>query len=504
VASNSRSSSASYREKFLARLFPCGNLARELNELRQSASNQRRVPSLASPAYTLNIEQGFAGIGPSGCGSYGADGNGNGVCDDWEAVSRRDGTGPASACGTLTLTRATTPDARGIEVEYTVDGEWQTRDVNFFIYRSARPELDGSEPVAEPSVSVPASASATTTNTLRVAETVDLAPDTNKPYVVVVARYGGKESSAWFKKHLVGVLVHGYTFRRFYEIVNFGSRDAGLTVADWLLGGPDAEPWQENLASTLERTACYDPATFAFNWRHESIDDVASLLTAKARELFGRIGATAAGLTAQHSGDVVDLHLIGHSRGVVMVTQALVERASPRGANAPGLRGSYVIVTLLDPHPASNSDTPIQEDYDPNNPLAALTYNGYKAFQDQAKDPPIVLPGGAGIREIQLLYQQSTVKDVDEHPPTRESVFDIAADWLSEFYLWGQNAAYVGRRNGSGVAVQALQLTRHDDGETVTHSGVVSWYADHYVTAGADPLAVMSPDRGNCKPIYRF
>jgi hypothetical protein len=349
---------------------------------------------------------------------------------------------------------------------------------------------------------VPASANGTTPNTLLVAENVDLAPDTNKPYVVVVARYGGKESSAWFQKHLVGVLVHGYTFRKFYEVVNSVSRDGGLTVADWLFGGEDVEPWQQILADSLGRTACYDRATFAFNWRHESVDDIASLLTSKARELSGRISAMAAGVTAQHGGDVVDLHLIGHSRGAVMVSQALAERASPRGANAPGLRGSYVVVTLLDPHPASNTDTPIQEDYQQNNPLAALVYNSYHDFQDLAKDPPIVLPGGVGIREIQLLYQQNTVEEIAQSPPTRDGLFDRFADWLSDFNLWGQNAAYVGRHNSSGIAVRALQLTRDDDGETITHSGVVGWYANHYVTA--DPLAVMSPDRGNCQPIYRF
>jgi hypothetical protein len=504
VAMNGRSGRASYRDKVLVRLFPCGNLATELNELRQRASTQSRVPSLASPANTLSIEAGNAGIGPVGCDSYGADSNRNGICDDWEAVRRRDATEPERSCGTLTLTRATTPNARGIEVEYTVDAEWQPRRVEFSVYRSARPALDGSAPVAQPSLDVPVDTNGAAANVLLVAESVDLAPNTNKPYVVVVARYGGKETSAWFKKHLVGVLVHGYTFRRLYEAVNAVSRDGGIVLADWLFDGPAAEPWQQALASTLERMACYDPATFAFSWRHESRDDVASLLAAKAEELSRRISATAAGLAAQHNGDVVDLHLIGHSRGAVMVSRVLVEWATPRGTEAPGRRGGHVIVTLLDPHPASNIDTPIQEDYDPDNLLSAKIYTGYKSFQDQAKDPPIVLPEGVGIREIQLLYQQSTVEQVNENEPTRDGAFDFVAEWFSDFYLWGQNEAFVSRRNSSGVPVQALRLTRHDDGETVTHSGVVSWYAERYGAVDPDRLAGMSPERGDCKPIYRF
>ena len=45
VAMNGRTSRASYRERVLARLFPCGNLASELNELRQRASSPGDAPA---------------------------------------------------------------------------------------------------------------------------------------------------------------------------------------------------------------------------------------------------------------------------------------------------------------------------------------------------------------------------------------------------------------------------------------------------------------------------
>ena len=54
-------------------------------------------------------------------------------------------------------------------------------------------------------------------------------------------------------------------------------------------------------------------------------------------------------------GDVVDLHLIGHSRGgdVVSLAAGLLDRS------APPLGGGFLELTLLDPHPARNGPSPI-------------------------------------------------------------------------------------------------------------------------------------------------
>ena len=279
-----------------------------------------------------------------------------------------------------------------------------TQDVEFRVYRSARNEPDGSPPVAERTLRIPAGPVGTPKR-LGLVESVDLAPDANKPYVIVVARQPRHESSAWFQKHLVAVLVHGYTFRKWYEAVNAVNAGAGLKMADWLLDNEEVEPWQAILESTLE-AACYSPATFAFAWRHASVQALESALTRQARDrLYPRIVSTVTGLVRAHAGDVVDLHLIGHSRGAVMVSQALLAAAEAPNA---ALRGGYVIVTLLDPHPANNKFG-VQEDYAPANPLSNLAHRSYKEFQDSTQDPTIILPAGAGIREVYVLFQKNTV-----------------------------------------------------------------------------------------------
>ena len=60
-----------YRRRVLNRLFPCGALAKELDELRQKHATT--VPYMPSPAATVRIDPALAGIGPSGCSAYGGD-----------------------------------------------------------------------------------------------------------------------------------------------------------------------------------------------------------------------------------------------------------------------------------------------------------------------------------------------------------------------------------------------------------------------------------------------
>ena len=57
----------------------------------------------------------------------------------------------------------------------------------------------------------------------------------------------------------------------------------------------------------------------------------------------------------EHDGDVMDLHFIAHSRGVVVVTEAL--RVLTAQDN-PLIKQSFIALTLLDPHPANNKYHP--------------------------------------------------------------------------------------------------------------------------------------------------
>jgi hypothetical protein len=199
----------------------------------------------------------------------------------------------------------------------------------------------------------------------------------------------------------------------------------------------------------------------------------------------------------KHPGDVVDWHLIGHSRGTVMISQALLAAAAAKDTT---LRRGWNILTLLDPHPANNA-LGVMEDYAPANPLSNTAYNSYREFQERAKDPAIELPAGVGIRGVDVLFQKSTVDQILADPPSTGDLWDTAVDYTFAFWLWGWSGDNIRIINHSGVRIASRRLEKFANGVVVTHGGVVHWFANQYPPA--NPSANMSPERGNCPLIPR-
>ena len=85
---------------------------------------------------------------------------------------------------------------------------------------------------------------------------------------------------------------------------------------------------------------------------------------------------------------MVDVHLIGHSRGgdVVSLAAGLLNRF------APPLAGGFLELTLLDPHPARNG--PVAYYSSSTGPIGALARQEFVAFQAATNDPPLVIPAG--------------------------------------------------------------------------------------------------------------
>jgi hypothetical protein len=392
----------------------------------------------------------------------------------------------------FTVTRATTPDGRSIRVEY-VMGTAPNQRVHFRVYRSSEPRLNGSESsIGEETVTTVGMPKADQAHEAVILRERDLVPIMNKPYVVVVGEAGGQASTAYFRKHMLGVIVHGYTFKARLAVAN-QFQPTRLATRDWLLNNQDVEDWQDDMKNALELVHCYNAETFAFNWRYESVSELASLLTSKGRDLFAEVERRATAMATQHDGDVVDVHFIAHSRGTVLVGQALVEWAKRK---SPALGGSYVRLTLLDPHPANNS-VPLQEDVEPGK-WGTVFYADYKQFQEEVKDPPVVLPSGAGIRQISVFFQQSRVTDVQSDPP------DLVSRW-SPINLWGQGGSIdlITRNNWSGVPIEWHRLKAFPTGEVINHSAVVTYY-ERELWAHQSPLYHQGgPTLGSCLPVPR-
>ena len=121
------------------------------------------------------------------------------------------------------------------------------------------------------------------------------------------------------------------------------------------------------------------------------------------------ITQTIASLPVQ-PGDVVDVHLIGHSRGGDVVSLV----AGELNRSAPPLSGGYLKLTLLDPHPARNGG--VKYESFSNGPIGTLAQMQYLAFQSFTSDPPLSIP--AGVNGTEIFYQQTRVPDTllpEEH-----------------------------------------------------------------------------------------
>ncbi len=167
-----------------------------------------------------------------------------------------------------------------------------------------------------------------------------LTPNTALPFIVVQANPNGSiaesdssNNTASFETHTLGVIAHGLE----------------LDPTLWLLNQVPA--WEMQMAAALQQRDGYQ-AVIPFNWIRLSILPFPQAIQLAGSELYQQVVAEADQLAAQHPGDVVDINFIGHSRGTVVISEVLQDLV---GTNDPALRGGYMQMTLLDPHPANLS-----------------------------------------------------------------------------------------------------------------------------------------------------
>ncbi len=492
-----------FRKRILPLLFPCDQADRLIALATKNALTARapHTPAAPEPEDALAMAQ-LPRPATAPCPAEGYDLDGDGLCADWEMSL---GTKvPARAfCGAVKLDSATTTDARSITVRYTVGVRLGNDPVHLSACRSSNPAITKCEgaqtkPIGEETLSDPALLTPGAHEAVILKDHV-LAPDPAMPYVVVVADAAGQTSQTYFRKWLMGVVVHGYTFRDELELAKKfdGLFETALHKLDLdkiaedalrekLLDKKAVEDWQLKMEQSLKSSGCYDTGTFAYNWRFDSIEQLPSLLTARARELYAEVARRALDMSSRHEGDVVDVHFIGHSRGTVIISEALKEWKKQRD---PALKGSYLRVTLLDPHPANNAFSP-QEDVEASY-LGGNCYVEYRDIQDHIKDPAIELPDGIGIREVQVWFQHSRVKDIKAAPDPDPDLE------ICPMNLWGLGAStdYITGNNASKVPITWHRLTNKKlaNGAIVDHHGVVTYFQEVYDDSARPGKCVLPP-----------
>jgi len=386
---------------------------------------------------------------------------------------------------TLTLDRATTTDAHSVTVDYKVSADG-LQSARFVVYRgdaTAVANPTAATKLGEQAVSSSAQdgsgnpALLKGKHTLTILPGVRLPPDTSKEFVVVVATYDGKTSQTYFRKWMLAALAHGFD----REALLAGGPAGKYTLG--LVGGYAIDPWESEMAASLKQNDRYDDV-IPFDWMHTCAVYEHGLAQAAGVDLATLVRAWHRDHIT-HQGDVADLHFIGHSRGTVVVTRALHNLDV---AHASLFRGSFVELTLLDPHPANNNfgawgdwATGYLTD---KSLLSYLFYRGTLDFQRAVRDPRVVIPPGVKHTEV---WWQHTKADLLTALPYEESSQNL---WgvVTLSLVDGQPGGSI--VNDSGVSIASGSLRDLTDQNVpgigfVGHIEVPYVYLKQVVDAGA-------------------
>jgi len=361
-----------------------------------------------------------------------------------------------SSTANIAMTFATTTDARTVSVNYTINGgSLAGQNVSFNIYRSAAfDSLGGAQLIGTAMVpgSDRADLSAGSHTGVKLALTAPsgqpvtgLTPNPALPFVVVVANLDG--SSVSFETHVLGVIAHGLEYD-------------GLVP-----------PWEIMLAAAL-RSQGYDDV-IAFDWAFLSILPFPFAIQMANQSLFSQVVTTADRLASQHPGDVVDINFIGHSRGTVVISAVL---QSLVGTTDPSLKGGFMEMTLLDPHPANNAYgqfsflPPIANDF------ALLVI----VFQHLTMDPQVIVP--SNVDRVFDFDQQSAAGQLGWLMGLLQT---FSSSQLRQFLfnLWGEPASAIPNQSAQPIRGKNLTNVFAPNLGLIGHSEVPYWYIANVVNA---------------------
>lgn len=300
----------------------------------------------------------------------------------------------------VTFTGATETDARTVAIDYSIGTSPPVSDLTVEVIRSADPVLDGSDVRVG---SVVLSGSDVTPGvhrrvplalTTRAPGVDALAPDPAHPFVFArTTGPDGMTTSASFRKYVVALVSHGF---------------------EPPTGDNQTPAWETQMAGSLTQ-AGYD-AVIPFNWMAEAgLPQPGLAVAAGVRAGNALVQAIQ---TTVPAGSVADVHVIGHSRGSVVITQALATLQSGL-ATVPQAAGGYWRMTYLDPHPAHAAN--VVPFSGAESRIGRLALELANAFSDIAQDPfPLNVP--AAVADVQTYYENSPAGTL--LPLTEESILN--------------------------------------------------------------------------------
>ncbi len=410
----------------------------------------------------------------------------------------------------ITLVSATTPDAQNISVDYFVNPSGAKQPIRFVVYRANKPDLDdasvqateiGAEEISTPQFLTVGAHKHESHTEVKLKMTDPLIPDTAHPYIIVKAICNGVESTTYFRKWMLGVISHGY------EIRAAPWDKVGLGIAqDFTI-----PQWESQMANSLKIFDRYDDV-IPFDWMHTCAIPESGYVDKESERLESLVSQWISE-HQQHTGDVVDLHLIGHGRGAVIVSKVLTQMSKRSMEQPSHFGGSYIQVTLLDPHPSNNelevqsSDLGVMPDLDLDDisemigkifelkdkkiladtwptiyHMLKFTYEhvpemsqvGTDKFHSNVKDSPVAIP--PGVKKLDVWWQHTKAK-------TLKSNFQTT-DWILN--PWGMVSSN-SLQYPSDVNFQVEDLTQAKLAgveAAISHDSVPLYYQQQIVETG--------------------
>jgi hypothetical protein len=338
----------------------------------------------------------------------------------------------------LVVTSASTADSRGVTVSYQVNTRAKpVQPLTFGVYRSADGLLGVDDPLLGTETVTAGTlddagkpADAPGTHSLTVPLPGGLAPNPRHPFVIAAANpadaiaTGDPRLSKSFRTFSLAVVVHG-----------------GIQNPHWA----SVPLWEGQMVAAL-RGQGYDQV-IPFDW--VKVSNQPGYAAPQSPRLVRQVLGAVQDLPAN---EPVDLQLIGHSEGAVIVSQALI-RFGPQLTAA--LHGGYVQATLLDPHSA-NADLTGRQYSVTQGPLGWYAKGRIDRYQSEAKDPLVVVP--PWVNRSEVFYQHTVASRGDSNGHI--------------YNLWGQ------------VPVRGQAVYYDLTGGDITHAGktgVPIWYTNNVV-----------------------
>jgi probable HAF family extracellular repeat protein len=358
----------------------------------------------------------------------------------------------------LNLSEATTLDAQSVTIDYMISQANISQPLELDFYRSDQQpgpsaifHSIGTQTLSPTDVDRNgAPALNIGSHTITLIAGTSLPPDPAFPYVVVVANGNSainedpaSVNTAYFHKFLLGVIAHGYD----------------LLAKFHLFGTPS---WMNTMANDLI-TYCLFDEVIPFNWETQCAVAKSGQATSAGDRLYNQwVAPTVLQLAGKHEGDVVDIHFFGHSRGAVVVSQALQDSVG----NFPG---SYIEVTLLDPHPANNGDGIYF-----NNSLTGNLFLGtYQDFQTAAVDPEIRIPSNANVMAIDVFFQKNLASGFPVRSP--ESILNLWGEDPNDGTITNETNITIQRNDLTNVNAKGVGLIGHTEIQVEPHNIGVSF-----------------------------